>query len=92
MNKLAASLCVIHTCSPSFMRVLCLSPSLTHLRVVVTQHHTTPPRQQLKGANISGSDWTDVVLRKDQQLYLCSIADGTNPVTGVSTRESLGCP
>lgn len=47
---------------------------------------------QLQGATITGTDWSDVVLRKDMQKYLCSIADGTNPVTGVDTRESLVCP
>lgn len=93
-----------------------------------------PP--QLRGAKIMGADFSDVVLRKDVQAYLCSIAgargrgrgggvlaqppppplrcaaclgaadaahapatpllrtspDGTNPATGVETRESLVCP
>lgn len=42
--------------------------------------------------NLDGSDWTDVLLRKDQLKILCTKATGTNPVTGVDTRESLNCP
>ena len=40
---------------------------------------------------ISGADFTDVPMRGDQLKSLCAVADGTNPVTGRSTRDSLGC-
>ena len=42
--------------------------------------------------DLDGSDWTDVLLRKDQLKILCAKATGTNPSTGVDTRESLNCP
>jgi len=40
---------------------------------------------------IVGTDFTDTIIRKDINDYLCSIASGTNPTTGVETRDSLLC-
>ena len=40
---------------------------------------------------IDNTDWTDAQLRKDQRTYLCTIAKGEHPVTGMETRVSLMC-
>ena len=40
---------------------------------------------------IDNTDWTDIDMRKDQRTYLCSIAKGTNPKTGMDTRDTLMC-
>jgi len=42
-------------------------------------------------ATIAGADFTDVLMRNDQQEMLCAIADGTNPTTGRNTRDTLDC-
>ena len=42
-------------------------------------------------ALISGADFTDAVISRIQQKQLCSVADGVNSSTGVSTTYSLGC-
>lgn len=44
------------------------------------------------GATIDGADFTDVLLRQDEQDKLCKAAKGVNPTTGRDTRETLLCP
>jgi hypothetical protein len=48
-------------------------------------------RSDLTDAIIEGSDFTNSIVDKQQQIALCRYASGTNPVTGVDTRKSLGC-
>ncbi|XP_074279718.1 thylakoid lumenal 15 kDa protein 1, chloroplastic-like [Silene latifolia] len=51
----------------------------------------TTGNTSFRGSNITGADFTDVPLRDDQREYLCKVADGVNPTTGNSTRETLFC-
>ncbi|ONK61018.1 uncharacterized protein A4U43_C08F25240 [Asparagus officinalis] len=48
-------------------------------------------RSDLGGAIIEGADFSDAVLDLSQKQALCKYANGTNSITGVDTRKSLGC-
>ena len=43
------------------------------------------------GAQIRDADFSDALLDREDVRALCREASGTHPVTGVATRDSLGC-
>lgn len=42
-------------------------------------------------AAIAGADFSGAILDRYQIGQLCQYADGTNSITGIATRDSLGC-
>ncbi|MEB3308222.1 MAG: pentapeptide repeat-containing protein [Cyanobacteriota bacterium] len=43
------------------------------------------------GATVTHADFSDALIDRNDQRLLCRDAEGTNPITGVDTRASLGC-
>lgn len=43
------------------------------------------------GAIVTNADFSDALIDRNDQRQLCRTAEGTNQVTGVDTRLSLGC-
>lgn len=44
-----------------------------------------------EGADITGADFSNAIIDRYQVSEMCQRAKGTNPITGIETRDSLGC-
>ncbi|MBU6228466.1 MAG: pentapeptide repeat-containing protein [Cyanobacteria bacterium REEB459] len=86
----------------SFLRANLTSANLSGTfadRVIFDEANLTDARfidailtsSSFRSAEIAGADFSGAILDRYQITQLCQYADGTNSVTGTTTRDSLGC-